>query len=166
VTGRRTPAARPNAGDWQVVVYETPSGKHPALEYLGAASVPDQPRRELLLTVFAVARMGPLNFPTGTTRWRLMHKPAKKGDVDMSGIFEARDQHNRVLYRLFCVLDRDLPKHGPSIVLLGGGTKPGRTEMPQRVYRTIDNHRHDYLKTRRIASLKTWPEWWPRPRVN
>lgn len=108
--------------------------------------------------------MGPLSFPTGTTRWRLMHKPAKKGEVDMSGIFEARDQHNRVLYRLFCVLDRDLPKHGPSIVLLGGGTKPGRTEMPQRVYRAIDNHRHDYLKTRQVASLKTWPEWWPRPR--
>lgn len=164
MTKHSVPGSHANIGGWQVVVYETQNGRHPALEYLSAASLPDQPRRELLLTVFAVAEMGPLNFPTGTTRWRLMHKPAKKGDVNMSGIFEARDQHNRVLYRLFCVLDRDLPKHGPSMVLLGGGTKPGRTEMPQRVYRTIDNQRHDYLKTRRVASLKTWPEWWPQPR--
>lgn len=92
----RTRSSMPTtATGWQIVVYEASNGKCPALEYLSAASVPDQPRRELLLTVFAVAEMGPLNFPTGTTRWRLMHKPAKKGDVDMSGIFEARDQHNR-----------------------------------------------------------------------
>lgn len=91
MTRHSVPGSQANIGDWQVVVYETPNGRHPALEYLSAASVPDQPRRELLLTVFAVAEMGPLNFPTGTTRWRLMHKPAKKSNVDMSGIFEARD---------------------------------------------------------------------------
>ncbi len=111
-------------GSWQIAIYETATGKRPALDYLSAADVPDQPRRELLLTVLAVSEMGPLNFPTGTKRWRLMHKPAKKGEVDMSGVFEARDQHNRVLYRLFCVLDRNTPVHGPAIVLLGGGTKP------------------------------------------
>ena len=71
--------------------------------------VPDQPRRELLLTVLAVVQMGPLEFQTGTKRWRLMHKPSKKGDVDMSGIFEARDEHNRVLYRLFCLSTASAP---------------------------------------------------------
>jgi hypothetical protein len=160
----RNRASRATAGGWQLAVYETASGKRPVLDYLSAADVPDQPRRELLLTVLAVAEMGPLNFPTGTKRWRLMHKPAKKGEVDMSGIFEARDQHNRVLYRLFCVLDRNTPVHGPAIVLLGGGTKPDRTEMPQRVYRAIDRHRQDYLKTHRLAAIKTWPAWWPQPR--
>ena len=81
----------------------------------------------------------------------------------MSGIFEARDRHNRILYRLFCLLDRKAPV-GPAVVLLGGGSKPDRAEMPQRVYRTIDRHREDYLATRHVAALKTWPEWWPHPR--
>jgi len=70
-------------GGWQIAVYETASGKRPALDYLIAPNVPNQPLRELLLTVLAVAEMGPLNFPTGTKRWRLMHKPAKRGEVDM-----------------------------------------------------------------------------------
>jgi hypothetical protein len=149
---------------WQVAVYETAGGKRPALEYLGGAEVPDQPRRELLLTVLAVVQMGPLEFPSGTKQWRLMHKPAKRGNVDMSGIFEARDEHNRVLYRMFCLLDRKALPRDPAVVQLGGGTKPDRTEMPQRVYRMIDRCREDYLATRRVAELKTWPEWWPQPR--
>jgi hypothetical protein len=44
--------------DWQVVIYESSNGKRPALEYLGGTSLPDQPRRELLLTVLAVAETG------------------------------------------------------------------------------------------------------------
>lgn len=156
-------SSRSAGKSWHVAVYETANGKRPALEYLGGAKVPDQSRRELLLTVLAVVQMGPLEFPTGTTRWRLMHKPSKKGDVDMSGIFEARDRHNRILYRLFCLLDRKAPA-GPAVVLLGGGSKPDRAEMPQRIYKTIDRYREDYLATRRVAALKTWPEWWPHPR--
>jgi hypothetical protein len=153
-----------SSGAWQIAVYKTAGGKRPALEYLDSAKLPAVPRRELALTVLAVAEVGPLSFPTGTKRWRLMHKPAKKGEVDMSGIFEARDEHNRVLYRLFCLLDRTKLRQGPSIVLLGGATKPARSEMPQRIYRTIDAHRDDYLKTRRVASMKSWPAWWPTPR--
>jgi hypothetical protein len=42
---------------WQVAVYEAADGKRPALEYLGGAKVPDQPRRELLLTVLAVVQI-------------------------------------------------------------------------------------------------------------
>ncbi len=118
----------------------------------------------MLLTVLAVVQVGPLEFPTGTKRWQLMHKPSKKGDVDMSGIFEARDEHNRVLYRPFCLLDRNAPVHGPAVVLLGGGSKPDRTAIPQRIYRMIDSYRDDYRATRRIAELKTWPAWWPQPR--
>jgi hypothetical protein len=150
------------AQEWQVVVYETATGKRPVLEYLGAAEVPDQPRRELMLTVLAVVQIGPLNFPTGTTRWRLMHKPSTKGQVDMSGIFEARDRHNRVLYRLFCIVDRQAIG-GPSVVLLGGASKPDRTEMHQSIYRTIDGYRRDYRATHRVAEIKIWPGWWPQP---
>jgi hypothetical protein len=159
----KAPSPRSANKSWQVAVYETASGKRPALEYLGGAKVPVQPCRELLLTVLAVVQVGPLEFPTGTKRWRLMRKPAKKGDVDMSGIFEARDEHNRVLYRLFCLLDRNAPVHGPAVVLLGGGSKPDRTAMPQRVYKMIDGYRDDYLATRHVAEIKTWPAWWPQP---
>jgi hypothetical protein len=47
------------AQEWQVAVYETATGKRPALEYLGAAEVPDQPRHELMLTVLAVVQIWP-----------------------------------------------------------------------------------------------------------
>ena len=151
-------------GDWQIGVYETSSGRRPALEYLGAEDVPDKPRRELLLTVLAVAEIGPLHFPSGTNRWRLMHKPSKKGDIDMSGIFEARDEHDRVLYRLFCLFDRNAPSYGPTIVLLGGGSKPHRTEMPKRIYQAINRNRSDYMDTRRLAATDTRPDWWPQSR--
>ena len=160
---RKPNASPPISRDWQVAVYETLAGQRPALEYLGADDVPEQPRRELLMTVLAVAETGPLRFPSGTPRWQLMHKPSKKGQVDMSGIFEARDEHNRVLYRLFCLLDREGLEDGPSVVLLGGGTKPDRTEMPAQIYQMIDSYRDHYRKTRRVARLKAQPAWWPQP---
>jgi hypothetical protein len=56
MTRHSVPGSHANAGGWQVVVYETTSGRHPALEYLSAASVPYQPRRELLLTVLPSPR--------------------------------------------------------------------------------------------------------------
>ena len=163
MTKRKSRSLLIAARAWQIAVYETENGKRPALEYLCGAKVPDQPRRELVLTVLAVVQIGPLEFPTGTKRWQLMHKPSKKGQVDMSGIFEARDQHDRALYRLFCVVDRQAIG-GPAVVLLGGAIKPDRTEMPQRVYRTIDGYREDYRATHRVAEIKTWPSWWPQPR--
>jgi len=36
----------------------------------------------------------------------------QRGSVDMSGIFEIRDKHGPLLYRLFCVLDSGAPGHG------------------------------------------------------
>lgn len=163
MTKRKNRSSPIAARSWQIAVYETEDGKRPALEYLGGAEVPDQPRRELSLTVLAVVQLGPLEFPTGTKRWQLMHKPAKKGQVDMSGIFEARDQHSRALYRLFCVVDRQAIG-GPAVVLLAGATKPDRTEMSQRIYRTIDRYREDYRARSRVAEIKTWPSGWPQPR--
>jgi hypothetical protein len=114
-------------GEWQTVIYETKAGGRPAIEYLSAQQMPTAVRRELLVTIAAVTRFGPPRYPTSTSRWRLMHKDQKKGAVNMSGICEARDKQDKLLYRLFCVIDRDAPRHGltaPSLVLLGGATKP------------------------------------------
>ena len=51
--------------------------------------------------------------------WEAMHG-------DMAGFYEARTRGpNRRLYRLFCILDRDVPGlTGPSIVVVCGLSKP------------------------------------------
>lgn len=149
---------------WQAVLYETDRGKRPAWDFLTDKKTPSDVQSELLTTVRAVLQVGPPRFPTSTQRWRLMHKPASKKEIDLSGICEARDKHSNKLYRLFCVIDRDAPAHGlalPSLVLIGGVVKPARTEVPQSEYRRIDRYRKDYQATHRIALGRGGTEWWP-----
>jgi hypothetical protein len=149
---------------WQSVLYETGRGQRPALDFLAGEDMPLDVRIELLTTVRAVQQVGPPRFPTSTQRWRLMHKPASKKDVDLSGICEVRDKHSNKLYRLFCLIDRDAPAHGlelPSLVLLGGVIKPARTEVPQSEYRRIDRYRTDYRATHRVALGRGGAaRWW------
>jgi hypothetical protein len=149
---------------WQPVLYETARGQRPAWDFLVGKKMPGEVRGELLVTVRAVLQVGPPRFPTSTQRWRLMHKPASKKDVDLSGICEARDKHSNKLYRLFCLIDREAPAHGlalPSLVLLGGVVKPTRTEAPPSEYRRIDRYRKDYRATHRVAIGRDGAEWWP-----
>lgn len=149
---------------WQPVFYETARGQRPAWDFLVGDDMPREVSVELLVTVKAVLDVGPPRFPTSTPRWRLMHKPASRKEVDLSGICEARDKHTGKLYRLFCLIDRDAPAHAltlPSLVLLGGVIKPTRTEASQSEYRRIDRYRKDYHATRRIARGRDGAEWWP-----
>ncbi len=149
---------------WQPVLYETARGRQPAWDFLGSKEMPSGVRAELLVTIGAVLQVGPPRFPTSTQRWRLMHKPASKREVDLSGICEVRDKHSNTLYRLFCVIDRNAPEHGlaaPSLVLLDGVAKPTRTAVPQSEYRRIDRYRKDYWTTHRVARGQDDAEWWP-----
>jgi hypothetical protein len=149
---------------WQPVFYETARGQRPAWDFLDSEEMPDEVRRELLVTIRAVLQVGPPRFPTSTPRWHLMHKPTSKKDVDLSGICEARDKHSDMLYRLFCLIDRNAPTYGltlPSLVLLGGVVKPTRTEASQAEYRRIDRYRMDYRATHRVARRRGGSEWWP-----
>lgn len=101
---------------------------------------PTAARAELLATVIAV-RDGPPPSFRGGQRWQVMKD-------DMSGIYEARDAHDKVLYRLFCLLDRNGPLHGltrPSVVLLDGGLKPEGTEMNPSVYQRVARSRDRYV---------------------
>jgi hypothetical protein len=151
---------------WQSVLYETARGQWPARDFLVGQGMPAEVRAELVATIRAVLQVGPTRFPTSTPRWRLMHKPASKREVDLSGICEARDKHSDMLYRLFCLIDRDAPAHGlvlPSLVLLGGVIKPTRTEAPQSEYRRIDRYRTDYRATHRVAFGRDGAGWWPNP---
>jgi hypothetical protein len=120
----------------------------PARAFLNA--LPLSPRAGLRATIAAVRDRPPPSFPTGSQAWRLMHKPAKKRDVDMSGIFEARDRHQRKLYRLFCVLDSRAPEHGlasPALVMLSGTVKNVGEEVPQAVYREVRRQADHYFAT-------------------
>jgi hypothetical protein len=160
-TGRRS-----LGDDWQTVIYETGAGDRPAIEYLIADVMPDAVRRELLETVAAVTKMAPPRYPTSTPRWKIMHKDKKKGakGVDMSGICEARDKHAKLLYRLFCVIDRDATQHGlaaPSLVLLSGVTKPDHAVVPSSEYQLVDQYRNDYRATHRIARDVERSAFWP-----
>lgn len=144
--------------DWQTVIYQTAAGDRPAVDYLTDEAMPDTVRRELLVTIAAVTKMGPPRFPTSTPRWSIMRKDKTKGagSVDMSGICEARDKHAKLLYRLFCVIDRHAPDHGlaaPSLVLLNGTTKPDNTVVPSSEYELVDGYRTTIEQ--RIGSPRT-----------
>ena len=81
----------------------------------------------------------------------------------MRGIVEARDKHDKTLYRLFCILDRDAQNHGlslPSLVLIGGAKKPIDTVVSQAKYREIDENRQDYFTTHRVKK-SDMPDWFP-----
>lgn len=92
----------------------------PAIDFLNGC--PPPARDNLLATFAAVVDGPPPKFPTGSLLWRPM-----KGE--MRGIYEIRDRHGSTLYRLFCLLDHDAPRHGcklPTVVMLSGGPKTRR----------------------------------------
>ncbi len=100
----------------------------------------------LLAIVVAVRDTSPPSFPA-SNMWHVMHGR-------MRGLHEARDEHDGVLYRVFCVVDRQAPNHGldaPTIALLCGGTKAVRTAMDEAVYDDALSYKQDYLATRRIV---------------
>jgi hypothetical protein len=126
------------------------AGPDPAPARAFLTVLPLSPRAGLRATLVAVRDRPPPSFPTGSQAWRLMHKPKKKGEVDMSGIFEARDRHARKLYRLFCVLDSRAPEHGlsaPALVMLSGTVKSIGEEVPQAVYREVRRQADRYFAT-------------------
>lgn len=135
---------------WEYAFYRAVSGECPAEDFLRNPKLPKEPRQELLKTIEAVVAVGPLQYPASTPRWKVMRKSKKKGEVNLGGIFEARDKHRQVLYRLFCVLDHEHLQH-PTVVLLGGTHKPVRTIVSQQIYKQIDEYRHEYLLSRRVA---------------
>lgn len=153
----RTKAAS-GSDQWAVAVYETATGDRPALDFL--LDVPDSVRRELMVTVTAVCQRDPVKFRTMGERWTLMKKPAKKSDVDMRGIAEARDKEKNVLYRLFCLID-SAASTGRRVILIDGDSKPVSTAMPQSVYARVDGRRDDYWAAKRLATKPSNVSWWP-----
>lgn len=130
----------------------------PAREALNASDVPKAVRLALLARVVAVRDHPPTSFPTGSPIWSVMSRDPQRGRVDMSGIFEVRDKHGPLLYRLFCLLDSEAAEHGVDarlFVLLSLGIKRERTAMPQAVYRRARRQADRYFATSPRPIL--WP---------
>jgi hypothetical protein len=132
------------AAQWSLAFYKTAKDTAPAREFLLGCP---QPVREMLLAiVVAVRDAPPPSFPP-SRMWHVMHG-------EMKGIYEARDEHDGQLYRLFCVLDSQALEHGldaKALSLICGGAKQARSAMDKGVYKEASAYRDDYLATRRIV---------------
>ena len=126
--------------EWKNVFYRTADGEAPALAWL--MSLP-KPRREQLLAWAETVRgwpEGPYAFPPGLM-WQPMHDEA-------AGCFELRDEHDKRLYRLFCVIDRKATENGlshPVVCYLDGATKPVDAALPKATYVRLGTLRREYL---------------------
>lgn len=110
----------------------------PARAFLDGCPTPV--RAQLLATISAVRAAPPPSFPTSAL-WHVMRD-------EMKGLHEARDKHEKRLYRLFCVLDRQATDHGlagPAVVLVSGGVKAIGQAMDDRVYREARRRRDEYV---------------------
>jgi hypothetical protein len=129
---------------WSLAFYRTAKDIAPAREFLLGCP---QPVREMLLAiVVAVRDAPPPSFPP-SKMWHVMHG-------EMKGFYEARDEHDGQLYRVFCVLDSQAPEHGldaKALTLICGGAKAVRSPMDKSVYEQALAYREDYLATRRIV---------------
>jgi len=130
--------------DWALAMYITADDEVPAREFLQHVCPPSV-LQMLLAIVVAVRDAPPPSFPA-SNMWHSMHD-------EMKGFYEARDEHDGKLYRLFCMVDRRAPEHGldaPTVALICGGVKAVRAKMDQAVYDEALSCREDYLATRRI----------------
>ncbi len=72
---------------------------------------------------------------------------------DMAGIYEVRVQGGGKNHRLLCLLVRDATDlGGPSLVCLGGLSKPRRQAADPKDYKRILKYRAELLKHRKVFS--------------
>lgn len=143
---------------WAAAFYVEQDGSVPAREALYADDIPKAVRLALLARVVAIRDHPPPSFPTGSPIWSLMSRDTQKGKVDLSGIFELRDKHGPLLYRLFCVLDSQAGEHGVDaqvLVMLSLGIKRERTAMPESAYREVRRQADRYF------AVSPRPILWP-----
>ncbi len=99
---------------------EDPTRSTPTIDFLEA--LPDKVVAEIQAVLEAVAAAPPPSF-SGGGKWEAMHD-------DMAGVYEVRVQGGGANHRLFCLLERNAADlGGPSIVCLGGLTKPSDRQL-------------------------------------
>jgi hypothetical protein len=112
----------------------------PGEEFLD--SIPESVAATMAAVLEAVAKAPPPAF-SGGGYWHAMHD-------EMAGYYEVRVKGpKKMLYRLFCVLERDGAKlglDGPSVVIIDGRLKPIETAIAAREYAKIRKLGDEYRK--------------------
>ena len=94
----------------------------------------------------AVADAPPPSF-SGGGKWEAMHG-------ELAGIYEVRVQRAGSNHRLFCLLDRNAEElGGPSLVVIGGLSKPKRAAANSRDYDKVLQSKDEYLVRRTVLKL-------------
>jgi hypothetical protein len=120
---------------------DDPARPTPTIEFLDG--LPDKIAAQIQAVLEAVAAAPPPSF-SGGGKWEAMHD-------DMAGIYEVRVQGGGANHRLFCLLERngdDLG--GPSVVCLGGLTKPVRSAANPRDYSRVRQYADEFRKRRTV----------------
>ena len=113
----------------------------PALDFLSGMS--GKVAAEMQAVLEAVADAPPPSF-SGGGKWEAMHG-------EMAGIYEIRVQSAGLNHRLFCLLERNADDlDGPSIVVLGGLSKPKRSAANPREYIRIIASRDEFAQDRTV----------------
>lgn len=114
----------------------------PAIDFL--SGLPPKVQYEIHAVLSAVAEAPPPSF-AGGGKWEAMHG-------DMAGYYEVRVQGGGRNHRLFCLLERNAGDlGGPSIVCLGGLSKPKRAAARPRDYAVIRQFRAEFGKRRTVV---------------
>jgi len=128
---------------WDVKVFQRhaeddPNETCPADDFFDAC--PDSVAADLIAIVDAVAASPPPQF-TGGGMWEAMRG-------EMRGFYEARTRGpDRRLYRLFCILERDVPGlDRPSIVVIRGLSKPHNTDFTDADYARVRRLGEEYRR--------------------
>ena len=141
-------AASPTRRPWLIHFFQRASvddvGESvPTIEFLDG--LPPKVAAEVHAVLDAVAEAPPPAF-SGGGKWEAMHG-------DMAGCYEVRVQGGGMNHRLLCLLLRDADDlGGPSIVCLGGLSKPRREKADPKDYRRIMGYRAEFMTHRRVFS--------------
>ncbi|HEY1830297.1 MAG TPA: hypothetical protein VGG38_08640 [Acidimicrobiales bacterium] len=116
---------------------DDPDAAVPAMDFLG--SLHPKVEAEIHAILDAVAKAPPPAF-SGGGKWEAMHDK-------MAGIYEVRVKSSGANHRLFCFLERNSEHlEAPSIVCLGGLTKPPRSPAQPRDYVRIMQYADEFRK--------------------
>lgn len=125
---------------WQVAFFirhpdDDRAQRAPGLDFRD--SCPVRIQQTLRNVLYAVAAAPPARF-RGGGMWEAMHG-------DMRGWYEVRVRHGRLLYRLYCLLDRDPSTGRGLLVVVDGAAKPVGTAVPPAVYARVRRYGTEYL---------------------
>ncbi len=100
-------------------------------------SCPREARATLSEILIAVAAGPPPTFPGGAM-WQAMHG-------GLRGFHEVRHRHRRLLFRVFCRVDRDPATGRNLLTVIDGAVKPVGTALPPSVYTRVRCYGDEYL---------------------